>query len=343
LSIESQLADKLSLLQNLSRDQLIDFIKSKGNERKNKFFRLTEFQTRDATTSKDLVKELESEVRSREEALEEKRNALANYGSENVEIEEAISVLQADINRSRQDLAGKKSGIDALHKRYESLTHQITPEMIHRLNQIFENDVPQVLINVMESFIGLLRNVKKANNVDVELYLKSYEKLILKLGRIAPQEVGKDVLTHQKKAMSNYRSQLQSSSFSDYGVFADWTISFADYALQMHDITNVENFISEKESEVRVRAMRKERNQTLKSTLEGEGVVDFYRQQVDELHDRIRKVEEIADNDEHQSTTCQQTYHRFEKKYFEDVTKLIQGVVHEHRASTRSKSGTRFS
>jgi hypothetical protein len=52
-----------------------------------------------------------------------------------------------------------------------------------KLFKYFESDCNFSLVTGIQLFVALLRNNKSATNVDVELYLKDYEKLMFKLRR----------------------------------------------------------------------------------------------------------------------------------------------------------------
>ena len=51
----------------------------------------------------------------------------------------------------------------------------------------------QPLVRMMEALVGTLRNVEKASNVDVELYMKKHEGLIYKMNKLDPASIKKQV------------------------------------------------------------------------------------------------------------------------------------------------------
>ena len=60
----------------------------------------------------------------------------------------------------------------------------ITKDHIKRINKILGESAPKTLVKSLETFVALLRNHNEATNIDVELYLKDYSKLQLKMQRI---------------------------------------------------------------------------------------------------------------------------------------------------------------
>ena len=56
--------------------------------------------------------------------------------------------------------------------------------MVKQLNKIFESESPVNLVNGLESLVGLLRNVRQANNIDVELFFMDHQKFYNKLKRM---------------------------------------------------------------------------------------------------------------------------------------------------------------
>ena len=53
----------------------------------------------------------------------------------------------------------------------------IDEKMIKAINLIFETEQPAALVKGLEALVGLLRDSKKATNIDVELFFKEFSKL----------------------------------------------------------------------------------------------------------------------------------------------------------------------
>lgn len=61
----------------------------------------------------------------------------------------------------------------------------------------------------MESFVGLLRNSEESTNVDVQLYFKAHDKLVLKMEKIDPNTLDFDIVNfHKEKLNENLFKQL---------------------------------------------------------------------------------------------------------------------------------------
>jgi len=59
--------------------------------------------------------------------------------------------------------------------------------MLNELNDIFEKSKEDDLITGIETFVALLRNKEKANQVDVKIYLSDLSKLQFKMNTIQPE------------------------------------------------------------------------------------------------------------------------------------------------------------
>jgi len=80
---------------------------------------------------------------------------------------------------------GNAAGADKLKDIANKTAKDITEETIIMINKALDADTkdhtPTNLIEVIQHFVGLLRNKKEAKNVDVQLYLEDFVKLQFKL------------------------------------------------------------------------------------------------------------------------------------------------------------------
>ena len=56
-------------------------------------------------------------------------------------------------------------------------------ELLKPVNKILEKEAPEHLVIALEAICGFLRDVKKANNIDVELFMKDHKKLFAHINR----------------------------------------------------------------------------------------------------------------------------------------------------------------
>lgn len=74
-----------------------------------------------------------------------------------------------------------REGVHNLKVQLDALVAPFNKKNTEKLDKYFENERTESLVEGIELFVASLRCVKKASNVDVELYLKDHTKLIWKM------------------------------------------------------------------------------------------------------------------------------------------------------------------
>ncbi len=178
-SVEDYLAD----CQDLSEEQLIEFIKTQGNARKKNLLEITKYQTRDYVSCRG---KLDRNL----EALAGKAQALIDFEETEVKTAREIERLDGEINELTKKIAQGGGSLESQEaqvaqgkSKLDSLTSKFDEATQKKLFKYFETDSNPSLIAGIASLVALLRNNKTATNVDVELYLASFEKLMFKLRR----------------------------------------------------------------------------------------------------------------------------------------------------------------
>jgi len=135
---------------------------------------------------------------------------LQGFDGEIREIEDKIKAEHSKVQKHRGKLEEVDGQSHNLKSDCDSKQKNITSEIVKKVNHIFDRDrpAPQTLIAGMECFVALLRNAKKASNVDVELYFASYEKLDIKLGRIQPTSLKYETVQHHQNLLNNLVSRF---------------------------------------------------------------------------------------------------------------------------------------
>jgi hypothetical protein len=62
----------------------------------------------------------------------------------------------------------------------------LNPKIVKRVYKYFEKNYDEVIIKLMETFVGCLRYQERACNVDVELYMRKTESLQVAMNRFDP-------------------------------------------------------------------------------------------------------------------------------------------------------------
>lgn len=77
----------------------------------------------------------------------------------------------------------------------------MTKKNIDFINKKLQKESPAILIKMLETFVAMLRNTKKADMVDVEIYFKEYSKLAKKMQTITAIKHDIDTVTLHEKAL----------------------------------------------------------------------------------------------------------------------------------------------
>lgn len=56
--------------------------------------------------------------------------------------------------------------------------------MVKKVNSTLEDESPEFLVTFLETLVALMRNVDHANNIDVEIYFKEFDKLQRKFQKL---------------------------------------------------------------------------------------------------------------------------------------------------------------
>ena len=174
-----------------------------------------------------------------------------------------------------------ESGLDDLRDNCEEIRKRIFPQMNKKLNMLFEKDSPDYLVPGAEAFTGLIRGTYVANNIDVELYFQSHEKLDHKMKKIINDVEGrnweiKNVNKHQEtlqRVIGSIKSETYISPFQDYIL---WAIEFAKVAEKILRAELEKKEIKRIEDEIKALNLELQRLLRIQKALKENGVHDFY-------------------------------------------------------------------
>lgn len=145
-------------LMAMSKEEIIDFMKKKGNTRKKALFDEMVFQTQDSEHTIEFVETYDKVVKEKSEKLKEINSGVNHFGK----IEEECESTIADINGQKAEVEKKQAmasdGIENLQKRLPDLALKITPQLITAMNKVYNETTPS-WTEPVEHFVGLLRNV----------------------------------------------------------------------------------------------------------------------------------------------------------------------------------------
>lgn len=180
-----------------------------------------------------------------------------------------------------------------------------------------EHSRPKEIIQVLETFVALLRNKFKANHVDVKLYLEEHSKLQFKLRTIDVSKLNKDAVTASAEKFKEMNWLLKHPEH-EFHIFYQWGSSFAHYAETVlaqkglhHKKVETAEKIANLKSEIRSQ-------QELVSVFNTPELVEYFNDReskntmLSDIGERIAQQMNIA-------VDAQSKYNNFEKRYFRDL------------------------
>ena len=179
-----------------------------------------------------------SAIADKKSKRQEFENQLAETQNKIAELDEKIADFTGKIAVGGGSLDALEAQVSAAKQKLDSILGKFDAATNKKLNQYFENDSNFSLVAGISSLVAILRNNKTASNVDVELYLKDYEKLIFKLRQADVKNLSVNTVNFHQKELSKIIGAFTNSSHADYAACAEfahyvqWAQAFADYALQ---------------------------------------------------------------------------------------------------------------
>lgn len=226
----------MEIANGCSLEQLSDFIKKKGNDRKKAVCDITRYQTEDYVRATEQHRHNVSAAIIRGEQLNNFKQRQAHMNGEITEKDNMISTLNKKINQQGADSGNKQEAADKALNSLNNLLPSMNGKSQTQLFKYFEENNNASLIAGMESFVGLLRGQKTANNVDVELYLADFAKLMFKLKRADVEHLTLPIIQIHRTKLEKVMPAFTESSNPDYAVcveyypYIKWAVHYCAYA-----------------------------------------------------------------------------------------------------------------
>lgn len=132
-----------------------------------------------------------------------------------------------------------REGVHSLKIYLDELVAPFNKKNTEKIYKYFENERTESLVEGIELFIASLRCVRKASNIDVELYLKDHTKLIWKMKQAnCDAALYDNVIEIQMKLEKIMEEAFTNCSHphnkvcKEYTHFIEWAIQFCKYGLQ---------------------------------------------------------------------------------------------------------------
>lgn len=128
---------------------------------------------------------------------------------------------------------------------------QITSKNIGNLNKILNKNSPSSLCEGLESLVALMRNHEVATPIDVELYFRDFNKIVLKMQRLDAAALDRDLIEKHRVDLQNIKPHFTDQNSSDYrknSEFApliEWGCEFCVYAQKVKNIQQMQDDITD--------------------------------------------------------------------------------------------------
>ncbi len=251
-------APQLEKLKKMNKEQLIEFMRKKGDERKDEEFNQvsfaidadplqTQFVTADTQLVVGFVEELENRIKDKEVRLEEVgapspmvlgtnltqlEQKKESYDKQIAAMEHGNSEAKARIGRKNEARSKINNDLRSLRSEVKKIQNEISKKLVKSVYAHLEKKQTGPVVRVLEALVGCLRNRDSADEVDVELYLRKQEQLIHKMNNVDAGAIDKHV--HDKhfdtvKDVTRHFTDADDDEFkvcSEYVPFLAWTTRF---------------------------------------------------------------------------------------------------------------------
>lgn len=221
---------------------LLNFIKQKASIRKENVHKHAIFQT------KDYLETLPMETNIRNSATINQSMIDDNVKKTQVRARER-DALQAEFNEKEQEsqklTSQAKNETDGLKAHQDALANyvkQVTSKNIGNLNKILLKSSPPSLCEGLESLVALMRNHSHATPIDVELYFRDFNKIVLKMQRLDAAALDSEFIEKHQGDLQRIKPHFVDSTNSDFkknNEFApliEWGCEFCVYARKVKNI-----------------------------------------------------------------------------------------------------------
>lgn len=297
----------LEIASGLDENALIEFIKKKGNDRKKNLCEITRYQTEDyvRATEQHRHNTDAAKIRGTQKVAFEQR--CAHMKADVQQQDNLIAELSKKIANQGSDKNNKQDVANQALNQLNNVLSGITQKSCVDLCKYFETENNASLVKGLECFVALLRGHKTANNVDVELYLKSHDKLLFKLKRADVEHLSLPIIQCHKSKLNELKKAFCESSHPDHAVCSEyyayikWAELYCDYA-EAQIVANADRFGSDIiKTEMNKAEQNKAQLEEMQNMWKDNGIVAFYNDSKSDLDERLKTYEAIVLVDEKQA------------------------------------------
>jgi hypothetical protein len=170
---------------------------------------------------------------------------------------QATTECEAKEKEATEKLSQFKAPIDKLHAEMDTLQDLVTQKLLDRCQKYFTKWTDDHACFIIESLVGILKGVEKADSRSVELYMKKEEGFRMALNRIKyaelPLERTKNMINDLTRVRAEQMGMVDGSGnptsvdfpkhIMDFKVFYQLLVNVCQRSIAMHDAIKFEKTI----------------------------------------------------------------------------------------------------
>jgi hypothetical protein len=155
----------------------------------------------------------------------------------------------------------------------------VTEAALKKVYAFLEKRNNEACVYVMEALVGLMRGVKSADKMSVELYIQKYDGFILALNRVDVKTLEvKHCQEHLDNLREKYDAVLASEEFEIFRPFRNILSKLCLMSMLAKDEQGLEDYIQKKKEEIEKNSREIEQTETLLNTID---VHDFISKDIE--------------------------------------------------------------
>lgn len=213
---------KLELLNAGTQEQLSAFIETRGKQSKEDLSDLIMKNIAFLESSTTTLNNIQNRAEDRQRRLQKVQEQQENMERNNEAMANEIETLKANIGKVEEQIKEEEEGLESSRSARLNVESKMDVAFLKRVNNYLEHNAEIPVVNMINIFVGLLRNDKDVNRVDTELIFKTFASFQSKLKTVQPSLMNRDVLDHYQPQIELYKKFIKNKDDTQIVAFVDF-------------------------------------------------------------------------------------------------------------------------
>lgn len=213
---------KLELLNAGTQEQLSAFIETRGKQSKEDLSDLIMKNIAFLESSTTTLNNIQNRAEDRQRRLQKVQEQQENMERNNEAMANEIETLKANIGKVEEQIKEEEEGLESSRSARLNVESKMDVAFLKRVNNYLEHNAEIPVVNMINIFVGLLRNDKDVNRVDTELIFKTFASFQNKLKSVQPALMNRDVLDHYQPQIELYKKFIKNKDDTQIVAFVDF-------------------------------------------------------------------------------------------------------------------------